>query len=38
VRCAFVYSESRCPPSLVELLARETEAREREELNGSTSP
>jgi len=34
VRCAFVYSESRCPPSLVDLLARETEAREREELNG----
>ena len=33
VRCAFVYSESRCPPSLVDLLARETEAREREEMN-----
>ncbi len=32
--CAFVYSESRCPPSLTTLLARERAAREREELNG----
>ena len=34
VTCAFVYSESRCPPSLVTLLARERAARQREELNG----
>ena len=33
LRCAFVYSESRCPPSLRELLAGELRAREREELN-----
>ncbi len=33
LRCAFVYSESRCPPSLRELLAGEGRAREREELN-----
>ncbi len=35
-RCAFVYSESaaRCPPSLRDVLAVETAAREREELNG----
>ena len=33
-RCAFVYSESACPPSLRPVLATEREAREREELNG----
>ena len=33
-RCAFVYSEARCPPSLAPLLAAEMAAREREELNG----
>ena len=33
LRCAFLYSQSRCPPSLVDLLARETAADEREELN-----
>ena len=34
-RCAFIYSdaEARCPPSLRELLASETVADEREELN-----
>ncbi len=32
--CAFVYSESRCPPSLATLFADEQEARQREELNG----
>jgi ATP-dependent helicase/nuclease subunit A len=32
--CAFVYSESRCPAALAELLALERAAREREELNG----
>lgn len=32
--CAFVYSESRCPPSLEVLLTRERAARDREELNG----
>ncbi len=32
--CAFVYSESHCPPSLSGLLARERAARHREELNG----
>lgn len=32
--CAFVYSESRCPASLREVLEREVRAREREELNG----
>ncbi|RQP22069.1 UvrD-helicase domain-containing protein [Piscinibacter terrae] len=31
--CAFVYSEGQCPPSLLPVLAREREAREREELN-----
>ena len=34
LRCAFLYSESRCPPSLVDLLAAEMQADEREELNG----
>ncbi len=33
-RCAFVYSEARCPPSLRESLASEVQARRREELNG----
>ncbi len=33
-RCAFVYNENRCPPSLRALLEDETRAREREELNG----
>ncbi len=33
VRCAFVYSESRCPPSLEGLLAHEQQAREREAMN-----
>ena len=33
-RCAFVYSESRCPASLQPLLESEMQAREREELNG----
>jgi ATP-dependent helicase/nuclease subunit A len=32
--CAFLYSESRCPPSLRGMLLRESTAREREELNG----
>jgi ATP-dependent helicase/nuclease subunit A len=32
-RCAFVYAESQCPPSLVSLLAAENVAREREKLN-----
>lgn len=32
--CAFVYSESRCPPSLAPLFADEQAARCREELNG----
>ena len=32
--CAFVYSESQCPPSLDALLVRELAARRREELNG----
>ncbi len=32
--CAFVYSEAACPPLLVALLAEESAAREREELNG----
>lgn len=32
--CAFLYSESRCPPSLRAMLLRELAAREREELNG----
>jgi len=34
LRCAFVYSESRVPSSLESVLAREQDAREREELNG----
>ncbi|MEP6874667.1 MAG: UvrD-helicase domain-containing protein [Burkholderiales bacterium] len=33
-RCAFVYSEAACAPSLQTLLATEVEARRREELNG----
>lgn len=33
-RCAFLYSEAQCPPSLRELMADELKAREREELNG----
>jgi ATP-dependent helicase/nuclease subunit A len=33
-RCAFVYSESRCPTSLRGVLQEELRAREREELNG----
>lgn len=33
-RCAFVYTESACPPSLAPLLASEVQARQREELNG----
>lgn len=33
-RCAFLYSEAQCPPSLRELMAEEMQAREREELNG----
>ncbi|WP_280150464.1 UvrD-helicase domain-containing protein [Piscinibacter sp. XHJ-5] len=33
-RCAFVYSEKRCPPALTEVLERERIAREREEMNG----
>ncbi|MBY0468656.1 MAG: UvrD-helicase domain-containing protein, partial [Burkholderiaceae bacterium] len=32
--CAFVYAESRCPPSLATLFAEEQAARRREELNG----
>ena len=32
-RCAFVYNEARCPPSLAPLLGEELAAREREELN-----
>ena len=34
LRCAFVYSESACAPSLAGLLAAEMQARDREELNG----
>ena len=34
LRCAFVASEARCPPSLNPLLEREQAAREREEING----
>jgi ATP-dependent helicase/nuclease subunit A len=34
LRCAFVYNESRCPPSLADLLGAEMRAREREEING----
>jgi ATP-dependent helicase/nuclease subunit A len=34
LRCAFVYAESQCPPSLASVLARERAARQREELNG----
>ena len=33
-RCAFVYSEKRCPPALADVLERERVAREREEMNG----
>ena len=33
-RCAFVYNENRCPPSLQAALDDEMRAREREELNG----
>ena len=33
-RCAFVYNENRCPPSLRAALDDEMRAREREELNG----
>lgn len=33
-RCAFVYAEGSCPPSLQGLLAAEVRARQREELNG----
>ena len=33
-RCAFVYSEARCPTSLREAMQAELRAREREELNG----
>jgi ATP-dependent helicase/nuclease subunit A len=33
-RCAFVYSEGQCPPSLEPLMAAEMNARLREELNG----
>jgi ATP-dependent helicase/nuclease subunit A len=33
-RCAFVYSEAACPPSLESLLEAEVMARQREELNG----
>ncbi|HEY0820173.1 MAG TPA: 3'-5' exonuclease, partial [Rhizobacter sp.] len=33
-RCAFLYSEAQCPPSLRDLMAAELQAREREELNG----
>jgi len=33
LRCAFVYSETRCPPSLAGLLEIERSARERESLN-----
>ncbi|MEO8153428.1 MAG: UvrD-helicase domain-containing protein [Rhizobacter sp.] len=34
VRCAFIYSEANCPPSLKSLMDDETAARRREELNG----
>jgi ATP-dependent helicase/nuclease subunit A len=34
LRCAFMYSESRCPPSLAKLLGADMAAREREEMNG----
>ena len=33
-RCAFIYSEAQCPPSLAALLDDELRARRREELNG----
>jgi ATP-dependent helicase/nuclease subunit A len=33
-RCAFIYSEARCPPSLRPVMDHELEARRREELNG----
>ncbi len=32
-RCAFIYAESRCPPSLAATQALEEQARDREELN-----
>lgn len=34
LRCAFIYAEAACPPSLVPLLDAERAARRREELNG----
>jgi ATP-dependent helicase/nuclease subunit A len=34
LRCAFVYAQSQCPPSLQALLAEEQAARRREEYNG----
>lgn len=34
LRCAFIYSEAKCPPSLRDTMAAEQAAREREELNG----
>src|SRR5207245_10870959 len=34
LHCAFVYAESKCPPSLAPVLERERAARQREELNG----
>ena len=34
LRCAFIYSEAACPPSLALLLEAERSARHREELNG----
>ncbi|MBC7954645.1 MAG: UvrD-helicase domain-containing protein [Cytophagales bacterium] len=33
-RCAFIYSEAHCPPSLQALMDEEKAARQREELNG----
>ena len=33
LRCAFLYSEARCPPSLAPLLETERAAREREQMN-----
>ena len=33
-RCAFIYSEARCPAALAAVLEQERTAREREELNG----
>ena len=34
LRCAFLYSESQCPPSLAPVLEAEFTARRREEMNG----